>query len=87
MFSEGIFNVIVQQVIIGPPEPVKEQPKGSSPEAIEDSKERNKILYESALKKWDKRIDNLDKNLLKVCSMIWDKFTFKNHEGQIGAAL
>ena len=57
-------SCIEKEVIIRPPEPVKEQPRGSSPEAIEDSKERNKILYESALKEWDKCIDNLDENLL-----------------------
>ena len=65
-----IRSCIEKEVIIRPHEPVEEQPKGLSPEAIEDFKERNKILYESAPKKWDKRMDNLDKNLLKVCSMI-----------------
>ena len=40
-----IRSCIEKEVIVRPPEPVEEQPRGSSPKAIEDSKERNKILH------------------------------------------
>ena len=58
-----------------PQEPVRAKPVGGDAEELADSKECNRILYESALKKWDRQIYNLETNLLKVRSMIWDKFT------------
>ena len=72
-----IRSCVEQEVMKVPPEPGKGKPTGTTPEDIEDSKEQNKIFYESALKKWDCRIYNLEKNSLKVRSMIWDKFTSK----------
>ena len=66
-----------------PQEPVKAKPVGANDEELADSKERNRILYESALKKWDRRIYNLETNLLKVRSMIWDKYTSKTMKDKL----
>ena len=78
-----IRSCVEKEVMKVPSEPVKGKPTGTTPEDIEDSKEQNKILYESALKKWDRRIYNLEKNSLKVRSMIWDKFTSKSMKDKL----
>ena len=66
-----------------PLEPVKAATIGTTAEEREDSKDRNRILYESALKKWDRQIYNLKTNLLKVRSMIWDKFTSQSMKDKL----
>ena len=72
--TQAIRSCIENKTTAPPKEPVKAPTVGTTDEEREDSKDRNRILYESALKKWDRRIYNLEINLLKVRSMIWDKF-------------
>ena len=76
-------SCIENEMTAPPKEPVKARTVGTTPEEKEDSKDRNRILYESALKKWDRRIYNLETNLLKVRSMIWDKFTSKTMKDKL----
>ena len=44
---------------------------------------RNRILYEMDLKNWGRRKHNLEINLQKVRSMIWDKFTSKTMKDKL----
>ena len=56
-----IRSCIELEVYQVPPEPVKARPTGTTDEEIKDSRERNEILYESKVKKWDHHVDNIKK--------------------------
>ena len=58
-------------------EPVRAATVGTTDQEKADSQHRNRILYEMDLKNWGRRKHNLEINLQKVRSMIWDKFTSK----------
>ena len=76
-------SCIENETTAPPKEPVKVPTVGATDEERKDSRDRNRILYESALKKWDCQIYNLEINLLKVRSMIWDKFTSRTMKDKL----
>ena len=63
-----------------PPEPVKARPTGMADKEIEDAKEHNGILYKSTVMKW---VGDIEKNAIKVFSLIWDKFTSKSTKDKL----
>ena len=66
-----------------PAEPVHEAAVGNDAAEIARSEHRNQVLYDCALKKWSERRYNLEANLSKVRSMIWDKFTHKDMKDKL----
>ena len=62
----NIRSCIELKVYQVPPEPVRARPTGTTDEEIEESRELNKILHEVKVKKWDRRVDNLEKNAIKL---------------------
>ena len=84
--TEDLLDVrlcIEMEETIIPPEPTREEPTGDTPAQRKESRERNRIIWESELKRRSRRLYNLDINLLKVRSMIWDKFTSKSMREKI----
>ena len=61
-----IRSCIELEVYQVPPEPIKARPTGTTNEVIEDSRELNRILNEIKVKKWDHRVDNIEKNVIKI---------------------
>lgn len=66
----------IQDEVVQPlAEPVQEVAVGANPAELALSENRCRILYDCALKQWSRRRYNLEANLAKVRSMIWDDFT------------
>ena len=82
-----IRSCIELEVYQEPHEPVKARATGTTKKEIEDSREHNRILYESKVKKWDQRVDNIEKNAIKVQLLIYDKFMAKSTKDKFGVTI
>ena len=74
---------IKNEVYQAPPAPVRARPTGTTDEEIEESRELNKLLHEIKVKKYDRRVNNLENNAVKVLSLIYDKFTAKSMKNKL----